>query len=119
MISRVIKQPRNKIYSIVERIKKSSIRIIKLRRANNQNRSCFTDEVKEAIKEYCKSNASLRFTIDDVKSHLENRFGQRRIVSYSTIRRFMRDKLGLRYKRVTTRPPVMLKLDMVNNQKNY
>ena len=29
----------------------------------------------------------------------------------------MRDKLRLRYKRVTTRPPVMLKLDIVNNQK--
>ena len=71
MISRIIKQPRNKIYSTVERIKKSAIKIIEFRKTNKQRGSGFTDELKESIKEYCESKTNLRFTIDDVKSHVE------------------------------------------------
>ena len=117
MISRIIKQPRNKIYSTVERIKKSAIKIIEFRKTNKQRRSGFTDELKESIKEYCESKTNLRLTIDDVKSQVETWFSQKEIVSYSTIRRFVRNNLRLRYKRVTTRPPVVLKPDIVNNQK--
>ena len=118
MISRIIKQPRNKIYSTVERIKKSAIKIIDIRKTNQQSRLGFIDEIKESIEEYCKSKANLHFTIDDVKSHVETRFSKKGIVSYSTIRRFVRKKLRLRYKRVTTRSPVVLKPDIVSNQKN-
>ena len=118
-ISRIVRQPRSRIYTTVESIKRTLIKSMKERDSKVLHKQRLTEEVKDVIRSYCKQKESRYFTVEDVKQNVDTNFRQNVVVSYSTIRRFMRKNLKLRYKRISTRPPVVLTPVIVDKQKSF
>ena len=116
MISSITKQPKNRVYAVVESIKKFVIKTMNMKAPSKSGRPCIAEEVKEAITKYCESKANHYFTIIDVCSYVEVSLNKKGIVSTSAIRRFMRNNLKLRYKRISTRPPKVMNSDIVSKQ---
>ena len=119
IISKLTKQPKSKIYTIVESIKRMVMKSLKERELRIFSKRCLTGEVKEVIRSYWKQKENRYFTVDDVRRYVDACFKQNGVVSYSTVRRFMIKSLEMGYKRVSTRPSVVLKLDFIDKQKAF
>ena len=118
-ISKLTKQSKNRIYATVGNIKQTIMKFIKKRECGALNKRRFTEEVKEVISNYWKQRENKYYTIDDVRRYVDVYFEQNEVVSYSTVRRFMIKNLEMGYKRVSTRPPVVLTNGVVDKQKSF
>ena len=118
-ISRIVRQPRSIIYTIVESIKRTLIKSMKERESKVLHKQHLTEDAKDIIRSYSKQKESRYFTVKDVKQNVDTNFSQNVVVRYSTIRRFMRKNLKLRYKRILTRPSVVLTPGIVDKQKLF
>ena len=118
-ISKLTKQPKNRIYAKVESIKRTIMKFIKKRECGALNKWRFTEEVKEVIRNYWKQRENKYYTVDDVRRYVDAYFEQNEVISYSTVRRFMIKNLEMSYKRVSTRPPVVLTNGVVDKQKSF
>ena len=119
IISKLTKQPKSKIYTVVESIKRMVMKSIKEGEWRIFSKRCLTGEVKEIIRSYWKQKENRYFTVDDVRRYVDAYFKQNGVVSYSTVRMFMIESLEMGYKRVSTRPSVVLKLDVIDKQKAF
>ena len=59
------------------------------------------------------------YTIQDVRAHLIDKFLSKQVPSCSSIRTFMKSILGLRYKRVSWRPPKIRTNEFRQNKIDY
>ena len=116
MISKMTKQFR--IYSIGN-VKRSIIKAAESEDTNKSHKQGFMEEIKNTIKDYWDSQANHYFTINDIKTYIETKFEKKGIISCSTIRRFIKSELKLRYKRISPRPPIVITPDVVSKQKNF
>ena len=103
-IASKLKVSRDRVYSVVRSIKKALFWVEEVWTKERKPKD-FKQKVFTKLKDFCRDNAGLAYTVSDVRKDLIHRFQNKFIPSESSILRFMQRQLWLRFKRVSWRPP--------------
>ena len=110
---------RSNVYKVVEEIKRLLIRASMQRLNPPRIPRLKNIEVWNAIKDYWGQRSHTYYTIQDVRAHLIDKFPSKQVSSCSSIRTFMKSIMGLRYKRVSWRPPKIQTNEFRQNKIDY
>ena len=110
---------RSSVYKVVEEVKRLLIRASMHRLNPPRIPRLKNIEVWNTIKDYWGQRSHTCYTIQDVRAHLIDKFPSKQVPSCSSIRTVMKSILGLRYKRVSWRPPKIRTNEFRQNKIDY
>ena len=103
-IACVLKISRNRVYREVEQAKRDLIVLKYERREREKLKRKIWVDVKTIIEEFWDERENIYFTIDYIIKHLSKKVDSNEVPSWTYIGHYLKNKLGLSYKKVSWRP---------------
>ena len=118
-IARKYKISKVKVYWVIRETKKSLLKYNQREVQNDWKKRAISSSVFESIQEFWSKHMNKYFLISDVMNFLAEKHNDDEVPSYSTVLLFMKKKLKMSYKRVSSRPLKISNKEFIVNRLEY